>query len=309
MTQKLNVGLYPFDPQLIWTKANLNLGGALGDEAARIARVAAQMVINEGQNKRQRTVTGRCTVRQNQLCSPEALIEANEALEAETLNRILTATCRSEGCDKKSRGGKAWKTCPCGAFKLCSKHKAAPLLCPCIQSPPPLDILVPTAQQSTSNIPSTEPTPLPRTTSSSAQDAFDSCPVCQLLLVDGETCHNCSYHGHSNPSLSLEDSEDDFATERHSFSSPVSFLITSLEAQEGQISSLALPVIDEVLPAGLQDDILPQASVQTSGGKCTVCGFYSRALLFGRCQKQSCQSFTTSSQRLRRAPIRELSYL
>jgi hypothetical protein len=63
---------------LIWTRANLNLGGELGDEAARVARAAAKQVITEGQNKRQKTMTGEATIRKDQIFSPEGIIEASE---------------------------------------------------------------------------------------------------------------------------------------------------------------------------------------------------------------------------------------
>lgn len=238
-------------------------------------------------------------------------MEADEALQAETLNQLLAATCRAEGCNKKSRGGKNWKQCPCGLFKLCPAHLST-LQCACLNSPPPLEPSSSNASPNSDNVPPSEPTPIPDASPSSAQQIFNTCPVCELLLVDGDHCNHCAYRGHSNPPPTPDDSSDDSPDDSFSlpndaslFESLDSAFQSSLEALEEVIET---PLNSTHVPLPLLDDSEPDASSKSSGGKCLVCGFHSRTLLSEKCTKKSCQSFVSSSKRPRRPSMRALSY-
>lgn len=193
-----NTGLHPYDPEFIKTKARLNLGGELGDEASKVARIAVSQVLTENRPKRQRTAVGRCVVRQNQICSPEGILRAHAENEARILREKLESTCREPDCDKKFRGGKTWKTCHCLSWKLCPKHKLTSMQCPCIRSPPPL------SAQAESVVLLDDQHDSGATTSSLSTP---SCPRCSVLIVDGVSCQFCAYRGHSNPLES--DSEPD----------------------------------------------------------------------------------------------------
>ncbi len=257
-------------------------------------------------------MTGEATIRKDQIFSPEGIIEASEKQQRASLLRIVSSTCRAEGCEKKSRGGKSWKSCPCGAFKLCSKHKAGPLQCECIHSPPPL---VNSSNSSDSVVPSIEatspalllaptlPTLLPETS-----DSFQTCQDCQLLLIDGDVCHNCSYRGHSNPPPCDTESDDDTSNDLHDIlQSPLPISFSFQVDQRPEVVDDDLQD-DDVIESILPDDLVPQTSSQYSSGTCMACGFHTRSLFLGKCQRPACQSFTSSSKRPRRPAKRDFPY-
>ena len=196
------VGLYPFQADKIWKRANESLGGAVRTECQHIAHTAARLVIDGHRQKKARVVSGRSEVRMNQLFSPEALLQAHEELSRSSTVRVEETTCRIPGCGKRSRGGKAWAACPCGSFKLCTKHRLDQITCSCIAS---------TSSSSPSENPQSSQPALPvqvapptlsnQTPSEESIFLTESLPVvciaCHLLITDPEGCSFCAHRGFS----------------------------------------------------------------------------------------------------------------
>src|SRR3989338_7258834 len=265
-------GLYPFQPDVICHRANEALGGILGTQCEKVAREAVKHVIDQNKKKKARIVSGRSVVRMNQLCSPESLLQANEALVRSAPERSQLDTCRFAGCKKRNRGGKSWAACSCGRFKLCPQHRKSPLACSCITT------------STSASVPSqpTEPTQAtelthdiapPQPSQAIQPQQPQTCPQCDLLLLDSPECSYCAHRGFT----SLPDETHESDTEED---------ISSDISSGGDQASL--------------DENPEEVFHLVQRGVCEVCGITTRYLNNGRCSRSDCLSFNPAAKRIRK---------
>lgn len=271
------VGLSPFQPDKIWKRANNSLGGVIGSECEQIARTAVKVVIDGNRKKKARVVSGRAVVRLNQLFSPESILQAHKELIRNSNQRAEQETCRFPGCRKRSRGGKAWTSCQCGSFRLCSQHKRNQIVCTCIpNSSSSSDTAIVQSSQSTLLTQPTQPADPAHQeqVQTSSLDQPPVCPVCNLLMPNPDECGFCAHPGFASTVQNLETDDD------------------------SNSSNSSSEIFDLTHPS--ETILLNQIELHPTQGICEVCGWTSRNLRNNRCQKPSCQSFKLHEKRIRR---------